>query len=174
MRTTVLCVIAVAAFAIPASAQSKLAGKVHCDKGDPNYSIEVGDKAGHMLASRKSACTWSEGAVEGVAIKSGLDVAATEISGATARDNGYHTATLENGDKFTVRFSGAMTMGKDGGGTFEGKWTMVSGTGKLKGIKGSGTYKGTGNADGSGDVTVDGEYTMAPAKPAAPAPAKKK
>jgi hypothetical protein len=171
MHKTVLCTLAAIALAIPASAQSKLTGKVHCAKGDPNYSIDVGDKPGHMLASRKAACTWAEGTVGDSAVKTGVDVGATEINGATAHDNGYHTATLENGDKFTVKFSGAMALNKDGSGTFEGKWTMLSGTGKLKGIKGSGTYKGVGNADGSGDVTVDGDYTLAAAKAPAKAPA---
>ena len=171
MRQTALCLLALAAFAIPANAQTKFTGKAHCAKGDPAYTIDVGDKPGHALAMRKAACTWSDGAIDGVAVKTGADAATTEVSGTTARDNGFHTATLENGDKFTVRFNGAMTMGKDGSGPFEGKWTFVSGTGKLKGIKGSGTYKGTGNADGSGDVTVEGDYTLAAAPP--PPPKKK-
>jgi hypothetical protein len=44
--------------------------------------------------------------------------------------------------------------------TAEGTWTYNGGTGKLKGIKGKGTYKGTGNADGSVTFQIDGEYTM--------------
>ena len=35
-----------------------------------------------------------------------------------------------------------------------------SGTGKLKGLKGQGTYKGKGNADGSITYEVEGEYTL--------------
>jgi hypothetical protein len=42
----------------------------------------------------------------------------------------------------------------------EGTWSFTSGTGKLKGIKGKGTYKGTANADGSMTYQVDGEYSL--------------
>ena len=171
MQKTGLLLVAALALAVPASAQTKVSGKVHCAKGDPDYTIEVGDRPGHVLTARKSACTWTEGMqIAGMGVKSGADVATGEVNGMTARDSGYHVATMDNGDKFTVRFNGAATMGKDKGGTIDGKWTFVSGTGKLKGIKGGGTYKGTANPDGSGDVTVEGDYTLpAPKTPAPPA-----
>ena len=168
MRKTGLLWLAALMIALPASAQTKLAGKVHCDKADPNSTIEVGDKANHAVYARKAACTW-DGSQEiaGLKTKTGVDVATGEVNGATMRDNGYHTATMDNGDKYVVRFTGTAAMAKDNTGTIDGKWTFVSGTGKLKGIKGSGTYKGTSNADGSADVTVDGDYTLAAAAPAA-------
>jgi hypothetical protein len=91
------------------------------------------------------------------------------------RDSGYHNATMDNGDTFTVRFQGSSKMNKDNSAPFEGKWTFVSGTGKLKGIKGRGTFKGMAAADGSADVDVEGDYTIAPPPPppAKKAPAKK-
>ena len=51
--------------------------------------------------------------------------------------------------------------------TSEGRIPLVTSAGsvgKLKGIKGSGTYKGSGLADGTSDVEVEGEYTMPAAK----------
>jgi hypothetical protein len=42
----------------------------------------------------------------------------------------------------------------------EGTWTLVSGTGKLKGIKGKGTFKGTANADGSMTYQIEGDYLL--------------
>jgi hypothetical protein len=72
---------------------------------------------------------------------------------------------------YTVRFNGAAMMAKDKTGTITGKWTFVSGTGKLKRIKGGGTYKGTAAADGSGDVDAEGDYTL-PAKTTTPPPKK--
>jgi hypothetical protein len=166
MRKTGLLWLVVMTFAIPASAQNKVGGKAHCDKADPMYSIEVGDRAGHLLIAQKSACTWSESLpIAGLATKTGFDIETGEVSGATAHSTGYHTATVDNGDKYTVRYTGVGTMGKDNSGAGEGKWTFVSGTGKLKGIKGGGTYKATINADGSSDVTVDGEYTLPAPKP---------
>lgn len=169
MRKIGLTLLGVLLVALPARAQTKLTGKVHCAKGDPAYSIEVGDKPGHIITARKSACTWADATpIAGLTVKSGADAATGEVNGSTAHDSGYHTVTMDNGDKYTVHFAGTAAMSKDNTGTLDGKWTFVSGTGKLKGIKGSGTYKGTVNADGSGDVTVDGDYTI-PAPTAAPA-----
>ncbi|HEX6973700.1 MAG TPA: hypothetical protein VF147_04825 [Vicinamibacterales bacterium] len=176
MRRTGFIVLVALALATAASAQTKVSGKAHCAKADPDHAVEVGDAPGHMLTLRKAACTWGEGMeIAGMKATSGQDVATAEVTGAAMRDNGYHTATMDNGDRFTVRFSGSAKMNKDNTGTFDGKWTFVSGTGKLKGIKGGGTYKGTAAADGSSDVAVDGDYTM-PAKttPTAKAPGDKK
>jgi hypothetical protein len=172
MRKYGLLVLMALSIAASASAQTKLTGKVHCAKGDPDYSIEVGDQPGHMLSARKSACTWTEGMeIAGLKVKAAQDVATGEVTGATARDTGYHVATMDNGDKYTVHFNGAAMMAKDKTGTITGKWTFVSGTGKLKGIKGGGTYKGTMAADGSANVDVEGDYTL-PTKTAATASAK--
>jgi nitrous oxidase accessory protein NosD len=172
MRTKVLLLLMALSMAASASAQTKLTGKVHCAKPNPDYSIEVGDQPGHLLTARKAACTWTEGMqIAGLKVKGAQDVATGEVTGASVHDTGYHVATMENGDTYTVRFNGAAMMAKDKTGTITGKWTFVSGTGKLKGIKGGGTYKGTAAADGSADVDVEGDYTLA-AKTTTPPPAK--
>jgi hypothetical protein len=43
---------------------------------------------------------------------------------------------------------------------------MTGGTGKMKGIKGSGTCKTNGTADGGLEYTRTGEYTLGGAAPA--------
>ena len=91
--------------AASASAQTKLAGKVHCAKADPDYSIEVSDEPGHVLSARKAACTWKEGGeIAGLKVKAAQDVATGEVTGATARDTGYHVATMDNGDQYHRAF----------------------------------------------------------------------
>ena len=176
MRKLLLAMLMVFALALSASAQTKITGKAHCAKEDPSYSIDVGDKPGHTLMAQKRACNWTTPLeIAGSKTKDGTDVETAEMSGASIHDSGYHTATMDNGDKFTVHFWGSMKLNKDNTGTFDGKWSFVSGTGKLRRIKGSGTYKGTAGADGSSDVDVEGEYTIpaAAAAPAKKAPAKK-
>ena len=78
---------------------------------------------------------------------------------------------MDNGDTYAVHFNGNAMAAKDKTAAITGKWTFVSGTGKLKGIKGGGTYKGTSAADGSVEVEVEGEYALA-AKTTAPSPTK--
>ena len=82
-----------------------------------------------------------------------------EITGDTLVSvRGYHVATMSNGDTTVAKFQGSSKL-KDGKPlSGEGTWSYTSGTGKLKGIKGKGTYKGTANADGSVTYQVDGEY----------------
>jgi hypothetical protein len=51
---------------------------------------------------------------------------------------------------------------KDGkAGETKGTWSYTGGTGKLKGVKGGGTFKVTFADDGSSTAEVEGEYTLA-------------
>ena len=174
MRKTGLALLMVLALALTASAQTKISGKAHCPKAEMN-SQDVGDKPGHMLMLQKETCNYTAPIeIGGVKITTEMDVVTTDMMGANGRDNGYGTLTADNGDKLYIHFSGTTKMNKDSTAAFDGKWSSMSGTGKLKGAKCSGTYKGTMAADASSDFDVEGECTMAE-KPAAPAkaPAKK-
>jgi len=170
MRKTGFLLLLAVVLASPANAQSKTSGKVHCAKADPDYSIEVADHAGHMLTLNKTACTWSDTTpVGGQMMKSGDDITTGEMNGTMGHHSGYHVGTMDNGDTVVVHFIGTVAVAKDKPATLQGKWNYVSGTGKMKGIKGGGTYNGTVNADGSNDVMVEGTYTL----PATTAAAKK-
>jgi hypothetical protein len=74
--------------------------------------------------------------------------------------HGYVVGTLANGDKMYVRTQGSSTL-KDGAvETAEGTWSFRGGTGKLKGVKGKGSYKGKGTTDGSAIYDVESEYEL--------------
>ena len=173
MRKMGIALLIAASLALPAGAQTKLHGKQTCQKSDPSYMVDVGDQPGHAIMLQKTTCTWADGGLdmEGLKSKGVVDVSTGEMRGVKMTDSGYNTTTMDNGDKFTVHYSGPATAAKDGSVAFAGKWTFVSGTGKLKGIKGGGTYKGSGTADGAGSAEIEGEYAIAPpaaAKPKAP------
>ncbi len=162
MRSKLFLILAlVVALASTAAAQTKTTGTVSCAKPDPAYSIDVGDRAGHSLSISKSVCTWTKPMeIAGLQTKDGYDFTYGEASGAKVRGSGYHVSTMSNGDKIYVRFQGNDTM-KDGKPeTSEGTWSYTGGTGKLKGIKGKGTYKGKGGTDGSVTYDVEGDYTL--------------
>jgi hypothetical protein len=161
LRILLTCVL-VCAVGSAASAQTKTSGTINCAKPDPAYSIEVGDRTGHSLALSKTACTWTKPMeIAGSQTKDGYDVASADANGMKARGTGYHVSNMSNGDKIFVRFSGTDTMTKDGKPeSSAGTWSYTGGTGKLKGIKGKGTYKGKGNADGSITFEVEGEYEL--------------
>ncbi len=142
-------------------AQFKWSGSGQCAKPEPDYTIEVGDHPGHAFNIQKSTCSWStQTAIEGLQHQGGSATAFNDISQNKSRYHGIYLDTLSNGDKVTYRYEGAGTV-KDGKlASFEEKWTLLSGTGKLKGAKAQGTCKGSGNADGSSHVECQGEFHL--------------
>jgi hypothetical protein len=147
------------AIASALSAQTKIAGTATC-KSDPTQPVEVGDSPGHMLAVQKANCTWSGLEIEGSAAKDGISVASAEMHGNSGSSRGYHTGTMASGDKWTCSFQGRSTS-KDGKPVADsGTWAFTNGTGKLKGIKGKGTFKGEPAADGTMTYKIEGEYSL--------------
>lgn len=151
-------------FALATSALGqKTSGTVKCAKADPQHSVAIPDKEGHDFSISQSKCTWEKPMdIAGSPNKEGVVTASDEAHGGSIHLHGYYVDTMANGDKGYYRYEGTGTA-KDGVfQTGEDKWTLVGGTGKLKGLKGQGTCKGKGASDGS--VTWDCEGTFEPAK----------
>jgi hypothetical protein len=157
----VLTLLAVLVVAASAGAQTKQSGTVQCGKPDPVHSIEVGDKPNHTMGVSKSTCTWPKPIeTAGLKAKDGYGVFADDTTAGKFTGHGVHISTMDNGDKFYVRYQGGGAM-KDGVVQMDsGKWSYTGGTGKLKGIKGHGTYKGKGAPDGSVTYEIEGEYEL--------------
>lgn len=160
MRVRVLvALLFVGALTSTAVAATKVSGTATC-KPDPSTPVDVTDKPNHALAVGRAQCTWTRFEVAGQPYKTGASTALVEITGDTSSSHGYHVATTASGDTASCEFQGSATL-KDGKPESEhGTWTYTSGTGKLKGIKGKGTYKGTRAADGSMSYEVEGEYSL--------------
>jgi hypothetical protein len=142
-------------------AQTKISGTLQCGKPDEQHVLEVGDRPNHSLMIIKGKCTWAKPIeIAGTQTKESTGASFVETSGAKFRGHGYGVLTWANGDK-SYDYTQASGILKDGVPEEEGTWNFTGGTGKLKGIKGKGTYKGKGAADGS--VTtyeVEGEYEL--------------
>jgi hypothetical protein len=155
---TLLIVLALAAVA---SAQTKISGTLQCAKPDQQQAIEVGDRASHSFVISQTKCTWTKSfEIAGVQSKEHVYTSFIEVSGNRSRDQGYAVGTMTNGDKYYVRSQDSATL-KDGVlESAEGKSSLVGGTGKLKGLKGKGTFKAKGAPDGTMTVEVEGEYEL--------------
>ena len=158
---TVLISLFAVTFATGALAQTKISGTQQCKPAAPT-PVAIGDRPNHSFAIVTAQCTWPKPIeMAGLQAKEGADTIATEMSGNTASDRGYYVGAMSNGDKFTVKFSGTSTSSKDGKPlSSQGIWSFTDGQGKLKGLKGKGTYKGTPNADGTMSYQIEGEYTL--------------
>ena len=136
----------------------KVEGKVRCDKPDPAYSIEVPDRPGHVLMISKRKCTWTEPlVVMDAKTKDGVAVSFTEKMEGTLHTHGFEVDTLDNGEKLTWQSMGQV-LAEKGPATAKGRWSLMRGTGKFKGIKGGGTYEGKLEADDVLTLDLEGVY----------------
>lgn len=71
-----------------------------------------------------------------------------------------HVTTMESGDKYFVSYQGIRTMKYGALQTAKGTWLYTGGTGKLKGIKGKGTYTCTVSGDRAA-CDIGGDYQLA-------------
>jgi hypothetical protein len=144
-----------------AAAQTKVTGTAQCGKPDPVHALPVGDRPDHNLAVAQFKCTWTKPMeIGGDKSKEGTNTETADISGNTSRTRGVHVSTMESGDKFFVWYQGTTTT-KDGAPVdSKGKWGFTGGQGKLKGIKGDGTFSCTPAGDGF-SCEVEGQYTLA-------------
>lgn len=160
MRVKSLLVFLIAvALASTAAAQTKTSGTATC-KADPATPVALSDEPNHSFAVGRSQCTWTGFEVAGLQSKDGISTSLNEMTGDAVSYHGYHVATMSNGDTTACKFQGTGKL-KDGKPVSDGgTWSYTSGTGKLKGIKGKGTFKGTPNADGSVTYKIDGAYSL--------------
>jgi hypothetical protein len=160
------CVCAVVALAVAmASAQTKNSISGKCAKPDVYQSIPAGDQPGHMFTLAQGKCA-SKGETGGAMSKEGAFSEHGDAGGTHVRTWGVFVETYDSGDKVFYNYQ---TSGTTKDGVFQtgtNKYQITGGTGKMKGIKGSGTCKLTGAADGGLDYSCSGEYTLAGAAPA--------
>ena len=143
------------------AAQTRVSGTLTCAKPNPEYTLEVGDRAGHVFVLAKSACSWTRPMrIEGIDTKDSNDVNIVDGDEARSDSHGYDVSNMANGDKVFVRFSGTDKSMKDGKPLSTGSWRFIDGTGKFKGIMGRGTYHGRPDASGNYVSEINGTYTL--------------
>src|ERR1041385_4454261 len=161
MKYTVLCVLVSLVIVAAASAQTKRSFSGKCAKPDTMQSVPAGDVEGHMFMIQQGKCTVETGhEIGGLKSKEGAFSEHDEASGNHTKGWGVYVETLDNGDKIFYNYQGSGTT-KDGALVVSNdKWQVSGGTGKMKGVKGTGGCKLTGNASGGADYACTGEYTI--------------
>lgn len=161
MRMNILWACALSVFAVAtASAQTKFPSSGICSKPDVQQSIPAGDQEGHIFGIAQGKCV-TIGDVGGVQSKEGMYSEHRDISANHTNAWGVYVETYENGDKIFYSYQSSSSV-KDGAPpNGENKYEMTGGTGKMKGITGSGICKIAGKSDGGLDYSCTGEYTLA-------------
>ena len=164
----VSAILLLACICVPASsavAQNKISGTLDCGKADPEHAIPIPDRQGYSFAISQHKCTWTKSlGIEGLEAKEFVNTGFSEVVGASARSTALGITTYSNGDKGYTRATGTIDVKAM---TLSGKWTFSGGTGKLRSIKGGGTYTckmKSSDPAGGYSCEVEGEYTPLPAK----------
>ena len=160
MRKPVLVLSLACLCATVALAQRRLANGWACGKPAMTHNIEVGDQPNHAYSIDQIKCTSTKGEIAGVKEKEGTGTQFTEVTGNSSSGHGVFVETMANGDKIHYTYQTTATI-KDGQmQSGSDKWQATGGTGKFKGITGSGTCTGTGTADGSATWACSGFYSL--------------
>lgn len=157
-RVLGVCVLlALAVASTPAQTKNSMSGK--CSKPDAQ-SIPAGDRDAHMFAVQSGTCE-ATGEIAGAKSREGKYSEHTDVRGSRVRAWGVYVETFESGDKvfYTYQTHAKVDKGMftSGGNTYQ----ISGGTGKMKGIKGSGNCKLTGTPEGGLVYNCTGEYTLA-------------
>jgi hypothetical protein len=156
MRKSVLVVCSVLLFGSALLAQNKIDTKWHCSKEAALQKMDVGDMADHSYMLAQGTCS-ATAADKGFEEKSGAFTEFRDLKKTGMTNHGRFLVTMGNGDKVNYSYAGSAPA--DTKKPASNKWTLDSGTGKLKGGKGSGGCSGMMNADGSSDWHCTGTYT---------------
>lgn len=161
MRNSLIALLVMVGLAAVSAAQTKISGTLQCGKPELQYTLPVGDRPDHSFAISKNKCTWSKPLeVGGLQTKEDENTTFSEVTGNSGSDRTYVVGTMSNGDKAFVRPQGKSTL-KDGAfQSGSGTWAYTGGTGKLKGLKGTGTFTCKANPDGTATCNIVGEYQL--------------
>jgi hypothetical protein len=128
-----------------ATAQTKISNSCQTSlvKAPTQHWMRIDDSANHMIGISQvedATCSrpWE---IEGLIFPKGVNTAFLDMVGSTIRiRRGYSVSTAVSGEKVYARYWGTMTVeGHSESG--DGTWSFYGGTGKVKGIKGKGTWK---------------------------------
>jgi hypothetical protein len=160
MRFKLLCCSPLFVLAVAATpAQTKMSTSGKCGKPDTAQSVTAGDKDGHVFMITSGKCV-TEDKVAGATSKEGAFAEHSEVAGDHSKAWGVFVETFDSGDKIFYDYQTNATV-KDGklqSGT--DKWQITGGTGKMAGMKGSGTCKlSPGSTEGGLDYACTGTYT---------------
>ena len=150
--------------ATQAQSKGRIAATSTCAHSGVHQTVQVGDAGQHSISLDQRVCTWSPAIMIGGV--RGAEYTATGVDDVQfdrSRDQGYAVGTMENGDKYYLRYDGTATMNGPVPVHLEGAWHFTGGTGRLAGLKGSGTYKAKPTADGRMEFSIEGKYTILPA-----------
>jgi hypothetical protein len=142
------------------SAADHFTATCECGKADPQHLLPAGDRPDHSLGVEAVKCSWSKPLeIGGDKTKDSVATETVDMAGSRFHVRGVHELTMQSGDKVALPYQGAGSSKNNQEAQTKGTFTFADGIGKLKGIKGSGTFdcKSVGDAL---SCAVEGDYEL--------------
>jgi hypothetical protein len=138
-------------------AQTKIDTKWNCLKPSAEPKLEVGDVPDHSYMIAQGTCN-ATSSDKAFPEKSGQYTEFRDVTKTSVHAHGRYNVTMDNGDKVYYSYEGSSPT--DVTKPASNKWTIVRGTGKYKGVKGSGTCSGQNKADETSDWECTGTTSI--------------
>jgi hypothetical protein len=139
----------------------KFTAKCECGKSDPEHVLPAGDRPDHNLGVEAAKCSWPTPLeIAGDKTKDSVATQVDDISGNKIHFHGVNELTMQSGDKVALPYQGSGVSKDNHESRSKGTFTFADGTGKLKGIKGQGTFSCKSAGEGV-SCDVEGEYELA-------------
>jgi hypothetical protein len=159
MRSYLVIAASVGCLWCASAAAEKFTATCTCANSDPQHLLPAGDRPDHQLGVEAARCTWPKPMeIGGAKTKDSVATQVDDIKGDNSRFHGVHELTFDSGDKVALPYQGSGTV-KNNQEISRGTFTFADGTGKLKGIKGNGTFS-CKPAGGATSCEVEGEYEL--------------
>jgi hypothetical protein len=158
MRNLLLPLTGMACLWSGVAAADHFTAMCECGKPDPQQSLPAGDGKDHNLGVEAAKCTWSKPLdIGGDKVKDSVATDMFEATGGKFQFHGVHELTMQSGDKVALPYQGSGMSKDNHEAASKGTFTFANGTGKLKGIKGKGTFSCKSAGEGV-SCDVEGDY----------------
>ncbi len=132
-----------------------------CERSILHQTANVGDGGHHTISLDQRVCSWSRPfTIAGARGKHYTATGVDDVQFNRSSDQGYAVGTMEDGDNYFLRYQGTAVMKGPVPVHLEGRWRFTGGTGRLAGLKGSGTYGARPTPDGRMVFTIKGNYAL--------------
>lgn len=159
MRSLLLLFTGVACLGSGAAVADKFSATCDCGKSDPSHVLPAGDRPGHKFGVEAAKCTWPKPIdIAGDKTRDSVATHMIEISGEKIHFHGVNEVTMQGGDKVALPYTGS-GISTEHEAHSRGTFTFAEGTGKLRGIKGKGTFSCKSAGEGV-TCNVEGEYEL--------------
>jgi len=154
-----------AAVCLILSAQAQVKGSFHetsvCGKSAVHQTVLIDDDRQHSVSLDQRPCISREpieiGGLTGTDyVAYGVD----DVQDGRSIDRGYVVGTMKNGDRYFLTYEGTAIMNGSVPEQLEGTWAFTGGSGRLRQLRGGGSYTARPTADGEMEFVIEGKYEL--------------